>query len=108
MSKTVTFSDFAIRYKNLKDQNPELGTCSVKGCNNPQDITMMGVDSSCSYHRMLFDWWFGVLDSEKIDYYFVNQRARRSAFTKWRNKLGKEACDKIVLKMAQEAINWEC
>jgi len=105
---TITLADFELRYKNIREQHPELGKCSVKGCNNPQDITMMGEDSSCSYHRLLFDWWTGTLDYDNILYYFTNQRARRTAFTKYRNRLGVEECDKIVLMMAQDAINWEC
>jgi len=109
VNMSLTLADFEIRYKTLKEKYPDLPKCSVKGCNNPVDITEgLGQDSSCAYHRLLFDWWMGELTHEKIMYYFRNQRARRAAFTRWRNKLGKEACDKIVLKMAQEPINWKC
>ena len=106
---SITLADFYIRYDNIIKDYPDIGKCSVKGCNNPCDVTEgLGVDSSCAYHRLLFDWWMGELTHKKIAYYMANQRARRSAFTRWRNKLGKEACDKIVLKMAQEPINWKC
>lgn len=105
---SVTFDDFEVRYTNIRRDHPDIGRCSVVGCKNPRDITLMGVDSSCSYHRMLFDAWMYALDSDKANYYFKNQRARRTAFTKWRNKLGEEACDSIVLRLAQEPINWKC
>jgi len=105
---SITLVDFFIRYDNIIKKHPSIGKCSVKGCNNPRDITEMGEDSSCAYHRLLFDRWMYSLSSEKIDYYMSNQRARRAAFTRWRNKLGEKACDKIVLEMAQEGINWIC
>jgi len=107
---SLTLADLEIRYKNLKESYPDLPKCSVKGCNNPCDVTEgMGVDSSCAYHRLLFDYWLGELDDMFTIYrYMRNQRARRSAFTRWRNKMGKDACDKIVLEMAQEPINWAC
>ena len=105
---SVTFEDFEIRYKNIRDTDPGWERCSIKGCNNPRDTTMMGADTTCAYHRLLFDAWMYELDSEKAMYYFENQRARRSAFTRWRNKLGKSVCDELVLKLAQEGINWVC
>jgi len=106
---SVTFADFEIRYKNILESNPKIKKCSIKGCNNPVDTTMIGEDTSCAYHRLLFDFWsYEVMDSDKFFYYLENQRARRSAFTRWRNKIGKEECDKIVLKLAQEGINWQC
>ena len=106
----LTLEDFEVRYKNLKESHPDLPKCSVKGCNNPRDITEeMGVDSSCAYHRLLFDYWMSeVMENEDLWHYLKNQRSRRSAFTRWRNKTGKEGCDKIVLEMAQEPINWAC
>jgi hypothetical protein len=106
----ITFADFDARYKNLKEKYPDIGKCSVKGCNNPRDITPgLGVDSSCAYHRLLFDYWiYEVVEGNKANYYFTNQRERRAAFTRWRNNAGKETCDKIVLALAQEGINWQC
>jgi len=106
----VTLADFYVRYDNIIKKYPDIGKCSVKGCNNPRDITEgLGVDSSCAYHRLLFDYWlYEVMDHAKTEYYFANQRARRTAFTRWRNKTGKKACDKIVLMLAQEGINWKC
>ena len=107
-SDKLTLVDFFIRYDNIIKNYPDIPKCSVKDCNNPCDITMMGVDSSCAFHRLLFDWWTGELDGEKIMYYFTNQRARRSAFTRWRNKIGEKECNRIVLEMAHDPINWEC
>jgi len=110
--RSITLEDFEIRYKNLREANPKLKKCSVVGCSNPRDITTHGgEDSSCAYHRLLFDAWMYGLDSHdvnKVSYYFHNQRARRSAFTRWRNKHGEKTCDEFVLKLAQEGINWAC
>jgi len=106
---SITLEAFEIRYKNLREANPKFKKCSVVGCNNPRDITTHGgEDSSCAYHRLLFDAWSYGLDHDKAMYYFENQRARRSAFTKWRNRHGEKVCDEFVLKLAQEAINWAC
>jgi len=107
--RSINLEDFEIRYKNLREANPKFKKCSVVGCNNPRDITTHGgEDSSCAYHRLLFDAWSYGLDHDKAMYYFENQRARRSAFTKWRNRHGEKVCDEFVLKLAQEAINWAC
>lgn len=105
---SATLEDFEIRYEKTRKAHPKIRKCSVTGCDNPRDTTMMGEDTSCAYHRLLFDAWMYGLDGDKATYYFGNQRARRTAFTKWRNKLGQEACDKIVLHLAQEPINWAC
>lgn len=110
MKKVVTLEDFEIRYKNIRKSKPDIERCSVVGCKNPRDSTKyLGKDTSCAYHRILFDYWFcEVVAGDRSYYYLGNQRARRAAFTRWRNKVGKEACNRIVLKMAQDPINWEC
>lgn len=106
---SITLEDLEIRYKNIREKNPRVRQCTVTGCSNPRDATeYLGEDTSCAYHRLLFDFWSSQIGGEKAMYYYENQRARRSAFTRWRNKLGKEACDKIVLRLAQEGINWVC
>ena len=107
---SLTLEDLDIRYANILKDNPTVKRCSVRGCNNPRDATKyLGEASSCAYHRLLFDFWSSeAMDNDKFNYYMENQRARRSAFTRWRNKIGKEQCDKIVLKLAHEPINWEC
>ena len=106
---SVTLADFEVRYNSIRKQNPKVKRCSVDGCKNPVDSTELGEDTSCAYHRILFDIWAcEVMEYEKFPYYFNNQRARRAAFTRWRNKLGKEKCDKLVLREAQSAINWVC
>lgn len=107
--QSITLEDFEIRYKNLREAHPNIGTCSVVGCNNPRETTPYGgEDSTCAYHRLLFDAWSYGLDDDKRMYYWMKQQARRLAFTKWRNKLGEKTCDELVLKLAQEAINWAC
>jgi len=106
----VTLEDFEIRYKNIREANPKVKQCPIYGCKNPRDSTpLLGEDTTCAYHRLLFDYWVSMnMEFDKFYYYLENQRARRTAFTKWRNKIGKGACDEIVLKLAQEGINWQC
>ena len=104
MLKKFTFEDFEIRYRNIRRDKPSVENCSVKGCKNPRDSTeYSGEDTCCAYHRLLFDYWSSDVDNLLK----MPQRGRRTAFTQWRNKLGKEACDAIVLRMALEPINWE-
>lgn len=110
MSQELTLEDFEVRYRNIRRDIPGVENCSVRGCKNPRDSTeALGWDTSCAYHRLLFDYWAcEAMAEDKFYYYLENQRARRTAFTKWRNKLGKVACDKIVLELAKEPINWKC
>lgn len=96
----VTLKDFDVRYKNILKENPGAPMCSFRGCKNPAD------DSACAYHRLLFDhWMYEVKGMKIID---MSKRGRRIAFSRWAKKLGKEACDLIVLEMAQYPINWVC
>lgn len=107
--QTVTLEDFKIRYRNIREQNPKVKRCSLRGCKNPRDTTpQLGEDSCCAYHRLLFDFWSVEVVPEKFFEYFKNQRARRRAFTIWRKCIGKDECDRVVLKLANEKINWEC
>lgn len=110
LKRKVTLEDFKIRYRNIRKQNPKVKECTVRGCHNPRDSTpLLGEDTSCAYHRLLFDFWSGeVMDNDKLFHYLESQKGRRRAFTNWRNRTGKEGLDKIVLRMAQEGINWEC
>lgn len=106
----ITFKDFEKRYLNLRKIRPRIKNCTVAGCKNPRDVTEgMGEDTSCAYHRMLFDFWgMDLLPSKQLEHYMKSQKGRRRAFSNWIRKTGKEECDKIVLKMAQEGINWVC
>jgi hypothetical protein len=111
-NKEVTLADFEIRYANIRKHYPKIENCSVNGCKNPVDITEgMGKDTTCAYHRILFDIWACEVDGhdfERFCSHIKNQRDRRAAFTRWRNKIGKDACDKLVLREAQSGINWVC
>ena len=80
--------------------------CSTKGCNLPIDNTTLGWDTSCPYHRLLFDHWLYEVVGQDINHY--SQKGRRNAFTRWINKTGKKECDKIVKEMSKDGINWEC
>jgi hypothetical protein len=107
MTKQVTLADFEVRYQNLRRDYPNNPMCSVEGCPNPVDVTEgLGIDTTCAYHRLLFDFWFfEVIDNDEL---LTDQVKRRKAFKKWIGKTGKEACDKLVLGMAKEKINWMC
>jgi hypothetical protein len=107
--KIVTLADFEIRYKNIRKQNLKVKKCSVSGCNNPRDSTpSLGEDTCCAYHRLLFDYWSTDVVPDKFFHYLKSQKGRRRAFTNWMNRMGKKRLDELVLKMAQEPINWEC
>jgi len=107
---TVTLEDLEIRYKNIRLQNPKVKQCSVKGCSNPRDSTpLLGEDSCCAYHRLLFDFWgCDIAPIRGHDILQMSQKGRRTAFTFFRNRHGKDECDRIVLRLANEGINWEC
>jgi len=79
--------------------------CTYPDCNLPIDNTALGWDTSCPYHRLLFDHWlYEVTDINK----FKNQQSKRSAFTQWVNRTGKKECDEIVDEMSKVPINWVC
>jgi hypothetical protein len=105
-TKKLTLDDFEIRYRNIRKSNPNVKKCTVSGCPNPRDSTeFLGRDTSCAYHRLLFDFWSCEVAVDPLSF---TQKGRRRAFTNWRNRTGKEALDRIVLKMALELINWKC
>ena len=83
-SPKITLEDFEIRYKNILVSDPKRKCCSSSGCNNPVDYTMLGEDTSCAYHRLLFDFWScEVMDMDKFHHYLESQKGRRRAFTNW-------------------------
>ena len=103
---SITLEDLEKRYVNVRKNHPEVGECTFEGCKNPLDATMMGLDTSCAYHRLLFDWWLYEVDSgAAMD---ENTKRRRANFRTWTEELGQEKCDEIVLHMANQAINWAC
>ena len=67
----VTLKDFETRYENIRRDVPDVKICSVCGCSNPRDSTeMLGVDTSCAYHRLLFDYWScEVMEIDKFYHY---------------------------------------
>ena len=114
--RKVTLRDFEIRYCNIRRDIPGVKKCSVKGCKNPRDFTeLLGPDTSCAYHRLLFDYWSAdVVDLDergnrlKPRILEMTRKGRRRAFTNWMNRTGRAELDNIVLKLAQDPINWEC
>jgi len=94
-----------IRVHSLLKAKPPI--CGYKDCNLPIDHTNgLGWDSSCPYHRLLFDHWLYNCANHSVGLY--SKRGRRIAFTKMINAIGKEQCDKIVDEMSKYPVNWEC
>lgn len=89
----VTFADFEIRNKGLRGSKAP--NCTFKGCKNPRNCT----ESTCFYHRVLFDRWLCDLGNSRA-------RCDDKAFYAWIEKCGKLACDRMVLEFAQAPINW--
>jgi len=87
----------------LKAKPPE---CSYRDCNIPIDHTTLGWDTSCPYHRLLFDYWLYEIAYHPVTLY--SKRGRRIAFSRWVNKIGKKECDKIVDELSKNPINWKC
>ena len=114
---SVTLDDLEKRYENIKISFPKIKKCSVYGCKNPRDMVEMLTDcNTCAYHRLLFDWWScdvygGYLilltrkDRRRKD---RRRKDRRRLFSVWMRKTGKSKCDEIVLRMAEDKINWIC
>lgn len=103
----IKLIDFEKRYVKIRERYPHIGQCIHQGCPNPPDLTpSLGLDSSCAYHRLLFDYWlYEVMEpTREMEHILL----RREAFGKWNDKLDTETRNKIVLRLAQEAINWEC
>ena len=103
----ITLEDIQKRADGILKKSPEVPRCGTLGCENAIDHTKgMGWDTSCPYHRLLFDHWLYEVDQEAaMD---ENQERRRAAFDKWIKETGKEECDRIVLEMAQWPGNWMC
>ena len=103
--KYLTNDLIKIRVHSLLKLKPP--RCTYPGCNLPIDNTALGWDTSCPYHRLLFDYWLYNIAGQYIDTYKTKQE-KRSAFTQWVNRTGKERCDEIVDEFSKVPINWEC
>lgn len=105
LNKNYLINDLIkIRVHSLLKSKPPV--CGYKDCNLPVDHTALGWDTSCPYHRLLFDWWLYNFANHPPSLY--SKRGKRIAFTRWVNKTGKKECDKIVNDMSKDAINWKC
>ena len=88
-------------------KNTKLPRCGFHDCNLPVDYTEgLGLDTSCPYHRLLFDWWLYNYAKHPVGLY--SKKGKRSAFTQWVNKTGKKECNRIVDWMSKDPINWKC
>jgi len=108
--RKLSLKDLEVRYENIRKSDPHCQKCSVRGCSNPRDSTpSLGQDTCCAYHRLLFDFWScDIAPIRGHDILAMTQRGRRTAFTHWRNRMGKAELDKLVLRLMTEPINWEC
>ena len=102
----ITLEDVQKRADGILAKNPDIPRCGFMGCENAIDHTEgLGWDSSCPYHRLLFDHFLYDVDPVAAT---SKKAIRRPAFSKWVEETGKEECDRIVLHMAQDNINWMC
>lgn len=108
MTMEITLDDLEIRYNGIKEKNPKIPKCSKIECKNPIDWAgpHMGWDTSCAYHRLLFDYW--IYEIVNQDLVVMERQERRIEFDKWIKSIGQEKADEIVLMMANEKINWMC
>lgn len=85
----------------LKVKFPKDPKCKM--CDNNVDRTMMGKDTACVYHRMLWDsFMYDAMDK------YRDIKKVREEFVKWNNTLTKDKRDNIVADMAKSPLNWEC
>ena len=105
----ITLKDLDIRYKGIRAKSKDkVPNCSFKRCTNPIDYTEgMGWDTTCSYHRLLFDYWlYNVIEGNTE--ILKNRNNSRKMFNEWVKQIGKNKADKIVVKMVNDGIIWEC
>ena len=102
----LSLEDLEIRYRNIRKSNPKIKNCSVKGCPNPRDSTpLLGKDTCCAYHRLLFDFWSSDVVPNILT---LTKGQRREGFSSWLSATGQAELEKMVLRMMKEPINWEC
>lgn len=106
----ITLEDLEKRNESIKKFFPNLPKCCKEGCNNLVDVIGDEQDTSCAYHRLLHDYFLYEVDEGKSH---PNQSSNtieqyRKIVNDWEEKMGKEECDKIVLMMANDPLNWMC
>lgn len=110
MSKKIILNDLVIRCQNLRKQFPDNPKCAL--CENPVDVTLLGPDTTCPYHRLLHDHWMYEEDGDEFSQQVIEGKLSRedyrAKFQKWMNSLTKDERDEIVLEAANDGINWVC
>jgi len=110
MSKKITLQDLDIWCENLLKAFPDNPKCAFDG--KPVDVTLMGIDTSCPYHRLLHDQFLYNEGGHELQLQMAEGNLTREAyrldFHCWMIRKGKEVCDAIVLEMASAPLNWEC
>ena len=110
MLELISAKNDAIREVNEKRiANGEKPTpkCGWPDCNDYVDGTPgMGLDTSCPYHRLLFDHWLYNVSTETLRN--MLREERNKLIDEWAKDLGKDKCDEIVDEMSQSGINWMC
>lgn len=91
---------FEERNKILRKELPNLPDCKIEGCNNPVDVTMMGQDTCCIYHRMLWDYYM----YPRVD--TMNVEDIRKGFFEWLQETPKDELDKCAIYMGNDKLNW--
>jgi len=96
-----------VNIKRISEGETPIPECTWPGCNELRDGTPgMGMDTSCPYHRLLFDHWLYEISDEVARN--VLREDRNKSIDEWAKELGKDECDKIVDEMSRVGINWMC
>ena len=103
--------------KRIKDVRETLKKtkCEIDECNDLIDMTDHFINTTCTYHKHLFNWWVFIMDwkhltenkGKGVPLYEKNRKYRRQAFIEWMREMGKEKCDKIVAKVIANIKSWE-
>lgn len=104
----VSLNDLKQRCENILNDNPEIQECAIDNCSNPIDWTGVDWSTACPYHRLLWDYWLytEVNGDQKI--IEMGRIPRRNLFIEWMNEIGPSRCDEIVIKMANDPLQWKC
>ena len=84
----------------------KLRKCRWTGCKNKVIVDMLGQGYFCRYHKLLGeDFWYERYAERQANGELSEKEVQRLIEDEC-NKLGKEACDKIVIEGAKDSINW--
>ena len=96
-----------VNIRRISEHKTPVPECVWPDCTELRDGTPgMGLDTSCPYHRLLFDHWLYEVSTQEL--LALPREERNKHIEQWVEKTGKEKCDKIVDEMSRVGINWMC